>query len=135
MKSKITIIFLIDYSDDYSENTIFAFNSLFSWNLLLGEKEDTIQILQEQLGHQLDVDSKEELDKEELDKEELDKEELDKEEQAGLKEELDALAREEAGLNNLLFSITDALSTFQVGSNLPFFYQLFVIRYSCLWTA
>ena len=125
MKSKITIIFLIDYSDDYSENTIFAFNSLFSWNLLLGEKEDTIQILQEQLGHKLDNDSKEELDKEEL----------DKEEQAGLKEELDALAREEAGLNNLLFSITDALSTVQVESNLPFFYQLFVIRYSCLWTA
>ena len=110
MKSKITIIFLIDYSDDYSENTIFAFNSLFSWNLLLGEKEDTIQILQEQLGHKLDNDSKEELDKEEL----------DKEEQAGLKEELDALAREEAGLNNLLFSITDALSTVQVGSNLHF---------------
>ena len=102
---------------------------------MLGEKEDTIQILQEQLGHKLDVDSKEELDKEELDKEELDKEELDKEEQAGLKEELDALAREEAGLNNLLFSITDALSTVQVESNLPFFYQLFVIRYSCLWTA
>lgn len=74
-----------------------------SWNLLLGEKEDTIQILQEQLGHKLDVDSKEELYKEEL----------DKEEQAGLKEELDALAREEAGLNNLLFSITDALSTVQ----------------------
>ena len=87
---------------------------------MLGEKEDTIQILQEQLGHKLDVDSKEE---------------LDKEEQAGLKEELDALAREEAGLNNLLFSITDALSTVQVESNLPFFYQLFVIRYSCLWTA
>ena len=97
---------------------------------MLGEKEDTIQILQEQLGHKIDVDSKEELDKEELDKEEL-----DKEEQAGLKEELDALAREEAGLNNLLFSITDALSTVQVESNLPFFYQLFVIRYSCLWTA
>ena len=92
---------------------------------MLGEKEDTIQILQEQLGHKLDNDSKEELDKEEL----------DKEEQAGLKEELDALAREEAGLNNLLFSITDALSTVQVESNLPFFYQLFVIRYSCLWTA
>ena len=124
MKSKITIIFLID------ENNFFAFNSLFSWNLLLGEKEDTIQILQEQLGHKLDVDSKEELDKKQLDKEEL-----DKEEQAGLKEELDALAREEAGLNNLLFSITDALSTVQVESNLPFFYQLFVIRYSCLWTA
>ena len=53
---------------------------------MLGEKEDTIQILQEQLGHKLDVDSKEELYKEEL----------DKEEQAGLKEELDALAREEA---------------------------------------
>ena len=87
---------------------------------MLGEKEDTIQILQEQLGHKLDVDSKEE---------------LDKEEQAGLREELDALAREEAGLNNLLFSITDALSTVQVESNLPFFYQLFVIRYSCLWTA
>ena len=86
---------------------------------MLGEKEDTIQILQEQLGHKLDVDSKEELDKEELDKEEL-----DKEEQAGLKEELDALAREEAGLNNLLFSITDALSTVQVGSNLPFFISL-----------
>ena len=97
---------------------------------MLGEKEDTIQILQEQLGHKLDVDSKEELDKKQLDKEEL-----DKEEQAGLKEELDALAREEAGLNNLLFSITDALSTVQVESNLPFFYQLFVIRYSCLWTA
>ena len=111
MKSKITIIFLIDCRDDYGENTIFAFNSFFSWNLLLGEKEDTIQILQEQLGHKFDVDSKEELDKEEL----------DKEEQAGLKEELDALAREEAGLNNLLFSITDALSTVQVGSNLPFF--------------
>ena len=115
MKSKITIIFLIDYSDDYGENIIFALNSLFSWNLLLGEKEDTIQILQEQLGHKLDVDCKEELDKEELDKEQL-----DKEEQAGLKEELDALAREEAGLNNLLFSITDALSTVQVGSNLHF---------------
>ena len=81
---------------------------------MLGEKEDTIQILQEQLGHKLDVDSKEELYKEEL----------DKEEQAGLKEELDALAREEAGLNNLLFSITDALSTVQVGSNLPFFISL-----------
>ena len=130
MKSKIPIIFEIDYRDDYGENTIFALKSLFSWNLFLGEKEDTIQILQEQLGHKLDVDSKEELDKEELDKEEL-----DKEEQAGLKEELDALAREEAGLNNLLFSITDALSTVQVGSNLPFFHQLFVIRYSCLWTA
>ena len=115
MKSKITIIFLIDCRDDYGENTIFALNSLFSWNLLLGEKEDTIQILQEQLGHKLDNDSKEELDKEELDREEL-----DKEEQAGLKEELDALAREEAGLNNLLFSITDALSTVQVGSNLHF---------------
>lgn len=81
---------------------------------MLGEKEDTIQILQEQLGHKFDVDSKEELDKEEL----------DKEEQAGLKEELDALAREEAGLNNLLFSITDALSTVQVESNLPFFFYL-----------
>ena len=120
MKSKITIIFLIDYSDDYGEYKIFAFNSFFSWNLLLGEKEDTIQILQEQLGHKLDNDSKEELDKEELDKEEL-----DKEEQAGLKEELDALAREEAGLNNLLFSITDALSTVQVESNLPFFLPAF----------
>ena len=87
---------------------------------MLGEKEDTIQILQEQLGHKLDNDSKEELDKEELDKEEL-----DKEEQAGLKEELDALAREEAGLNNLLFSITDALSTVQVESNLPFFLPAF----------
>ena len=111
MKSKITIIFLIDYSDDYGEYKIFAFNSFFSWNLLLGEKEDTIQILQEQLGHKLDVDSKEELYKEEL----------DKEEQAGLKEELDALAREEAGLNNLLFSITDALSTVQVRSYLHFY--------------
>ena len=121
MKSKITIILWIDYKDDYGENRIFAFNSFFSWNLLLGEKEDTIQILQQQLGHKIDVDSKEGLDKEEL----------DKEEQAGLKEELDALAREEAGLNNLLFSITDALSTVQVGSNLFFLtgllcYKLFM---------
>merc|ERR1719278_1489287 len=35
------------------------------------------------------------------------------EEQAGLKAELDALAKEETSLNNLLFSITDALSTVQ----------------------
>ena len=39
-------------------------------------------------------------------------------EEAGLKEELDALAKEETSLNNLLFSITDALSTVQVRSYL-----------------
>ena len=46
-----------------------------------------------------------------------------REEQAGLKAELDALAKEETSLNNLLFSITDALSTVQVRiwDNLIFF--------------
>ena len=39
---------------------------------------------------------------------------LARDEEAGLKEELDALAKEETSLNNLLFSITDALSTVQV---------------------
>ena len=82
-------------------------NDISSWNLLLGEREDTINNLQEQLSlvQKFDFDNK---------KEELLEQELN--EQAGLKAELDALAREETSLNNLLFSITDALSTVQVSA-------------------
>ena len=84
---------------------------------MLGEKEDTICSLQEQLTHakKFDLHNKEESN---LDtKEELlrQSDEFNREEQQdGLKAELDALAREETSLNNLLFSITDALSTVQV---------------------
>ena len=94
-----------------------------SWNLLLNEREDTITSLQEQLRlvQKFDFDNKEfDLDNKELNldnKEELirhDMNSLAMEEQAGLKAELDALAKEETSLNNLLFSITDALSTVQV---------------------
>ena len=53
------------------------------------------------------LDNKEELLEDELNP-------LARDEEAGLKEELDALAKEETSLNNLLFSITDALSTVQV---------------------
>ena len=84
-------------------------NDISSWNLLLGEREDTINNLQEQLSlvQKFDFDN---FNK----KEELLEQELN--EQAGLKAELDALAREETSLNNLLFSITDALSTVQVSA-------------------
>lgn len=96
--------------------------SALSWNLLLNEREDTITSLQEQLRlvQKFDFDNKEfDLDNKELNldnKEELirhDMNSLAMEEQAGLKAELDALAKEETSLNNLLFSITDALSTVQ----------------------
>ena len=91
--------------------------------MLLNEREDTITSLQEQLRlvQKFDFDNKEfDLDNKELNldnKEELirhDMNSLAMEEQAGLKAELDALAKEETSLNNLLFSITDALSTVQV---------------------
>ena len=95
---------------------------------MLGEKEDTICSLQEQLTQVKKFENKEiTLDTKEFDldtKEELlrQSDEFNREEQQdGLKAELDALAREETSLNNLLFSITDALSTVQVRN-------LFVIR-------
>ena len=91
---------------------------------MLGEKDDTICSLQEQLTHVKKFENKEfTLDTKEFDlktKEELlwQKEEFNPlargEQEEGLKAELDALAREETSLNNLLFSITDALSTVQV---------------------
>ena len=90
---------------------------------MLGEKDDTICSLQEQLTHVKKFENKEfTLDTKEFDletKEELLRQKdkfnlLAREEQDGLKAELDALAREETSLNNLLFSITDALSTVQV---------------------
>ena len=83
---------------------------------MLNEREDTITSLQEQLSlvQKFDFDNKEfDLDnKEELLRYDINS--LARDEQAGLKAELDALAKEETSLNNLLFSITDALSTVQV---------------------
>ena len=90
---------------------------------MLNEREDTITSLKEQLRlvHKFDFDTKElDLNNREFDLDnrgELLTHDLRspaREEHAGLKAELDALAKEETSLNNLLFSITDALSTVQV---------------------
>ena len=84
---------------------------------MLNEREDTITSLQEQLSlvQKFDFDNKEfDLDNKEEELLRYDMNSLARDEQAGLKAELDALAKEETSLNNLLFSITDALSTVQV---------------------